>query len=80
MASVDELVPELAGGEPGSDVAREEINMDNVAARLFAELGASRTANLTRRAPSTATEAAERVAAARFALAEAEKYQEELDA
>ena len=34
----------------------------------------------TRRAPSTTAEAANRVAAARLALAEAEKYQEDLDA
>ena len=35
---------------------------------------------MTRRAPSTAKEAANRVAAARLALAKAEKYQEDLEA
>ena len=47
---------------------------------LSAELGASRTANLTLRASVTVTVATERVAAARLTLEEAEKYQEELDA
>ena len=70
----------LAGAEPSSGVAREEIDINRVAAQLSAELGATRAKNVTRRAPSTATEAANRVAAARLALAEAEKYQEDLDA
>ena len=40
----------------------------------------TRATTVTRRAPSTATEAANRVAAARLALAEAEKHREDLDA
>ena len=47
---------------------------------LSAELGASKTAKLTLRASVTVTVATERVAAAKLALEEGEKYQLELDA
>ena len=80
LPEIDEIAPELAGAEPSSGVAHEVIDINNVAARLTAEFGAARATTVTRRAPSTAAEAANRVAAARLALAEAEKYQEDLDA
>ena len=82
LPEIDVLASDSAGAEPSSGVTREEIDINSVAARLPAELGAARAATVTRRAPyaSTATEAADRVAAARLALAEAEKHQKDLDA
>ena len=70
----------MAGAEPISGDAREEIDINSVAARLSAELGAARATTVTRKAPSTATKAANRAAAARLALAKPEKYQEDLEA
>ena len=80
LPNVDELTSELAGAEPSLGLARGEIDIDSVAALLSTEFGAKGTTNVARRAPSSATEAANRVAAARLALAEAEKYQDDLDA
>ena len=80
LPEVDKLASDLAGAEPSSGIACEEIDTDSVAVRLSADFGAARATTVNRRAPSTATEAANRVVAARLALAEAEKYQEDLDA
>ena len=79
-ANVYAPAPELSGAEPGLGVAREEIDIDSVVAPLSAELGASRTGKLIRRALQQRQRLWNGPYSATLALAEAYKYQEELDA